>query len=165
MKKLTLLAAGVLLALIGFIAVLYFLPGSNCCGHEQRCEKEWKDGDGRMHKEVRVEIRDGEGMQCPHGEMHGGCGEMQMHGGCGDMKMEGGCPHGDMQMQGGCGGDMKMKMDSGCQMKMPMMGCGGMHGCCCCCMMMMHGGMDHCMMNDSMKMDTTRMKMKVRGKI
>ena len=143
MKKLTLLAAGVLLALIGFIAVLYFLPGGHCCGNEQRCEKEWKDGDGRMHKEIRVEIRDNEGMECHHGEMHGGCGDMEMHG--------------------GCSGDMKM--DSGCQMKMPMTGCGEMHGCCCCCMMMMQGGMDHCRMNDSMKMDTMRVRVKVRGKI
>ena len=154
MKKLTLLAAGVLLALIGFIAVLHFLPGGKCCGHEQRCEKEWKDGDGRMHKEVRVEIRDGEGMECHH------C----IHGGCGDMKMDGGCPHGRMEMHGECG-DMKMKTDSGCSMEMPAMGCGGMHGCCCCCMMMMHGGMDHCMMGDSMKPDTMRVKVKVRGKI
>lgn len=149
MKKLVLTAAGVTIALIGFIAILYFLPakcgGSSCGKHEECCEKEskghscegkgpgcegkehqtckeWKDADGKMHKEVRIEIRDG-------GDMQGSCGG---HG----------------EMRGGCG---KMNMQ--------------MHGCCCCCMMMMQNGMGQGMMpKDSMALDTS-VRVKIREKL
>jgi hypothetical protein len=115
----------------------------SCCkSQEQRCEREWKDADGKMHKEIRIEIRD-------DGDRKGGCGG---HG----------------EMRGGCSGDKKDACEMGEGMEMPM-GCGGMqmHGCCCCAMMMMmHGGMmDHCKMDkDSMVLDTT-VRVKVRGKL
>jgi hypothetical protein len=148
MKKLAITSVAVLIALIGFTAVLCLLPGGNCCGERDGCEmhdgkcphekgmsdgkcshdksgcemnegkcggekrivKEWKDADGKMHKEVKVTI--------------GGDGDMQMGGSC-------------------------------------QMGNNGQGGCCCCCMMMMNG--HDGMMNDSMKMDTVRVK--VRGKL
>lgn len=173
MKKLAITSVAVLIALIGFTTVLCLLPGGNCCsgeregecemwkgkcphekgeyrmgegkcedrpegcemhkgkcegeknecegekgecGHERTMVKEWKDADGKMHKEVKVIVGGDE-------EMGGSC---QMHSGGGS-----------------------------CNMGMGNMG----HGCCCCCMMM---NMKGCRM-DSMKMDTTRVK--VRGKI
>jgi hypothetical protein len=153
MKKLAITSVAVLIALIGFTAVLCLLPGGNCCGERDGCEmhdgkcphekgmsggkcshdkdgcemeegkcggekrmvKEWKDADGKMHKEVKVTIGDE-----------------------------------------GCGGDYQYEKGA-CQM-----GNGGQNGCCCCCMMMMNGHGE--MMNsDSMKMDTVRVK--VRGKL
>lgn len=115
-----------------------------CEGKEMRCEKEWKDADGKCHKEVKVMIGGA------HGMMGEGCG---MHG---DMKMgHGECGmHGKMKMgEGGCGMKEKMQMGGGCSM----MKMGG-HGCCCCMMMM-----NHCGMGDSMEGDSVHVK--VRGKL
>lgn len=55
----------------------------SCQGNKDECMKEWKDADGKMHKEIRIEIhgdgKEGCGM---HEEMESGCGGMNMHGGC-----------------------------------------------------------------------------------
>ena len=109
MKKLAITSVVVLIALIGFIAVLCFLPGNNCCGKQEGCEmreakcsgemrgdkcggkhegcgkgqghhedcgnanekrmvREWKDADGKVHKEVKVIIGgEGDGMNMGSG--------------------------------------------------------------------------------------------------
>jgi hypothetical protein len=151
MKRLAILSTGVLIALIGFIAVLYFLPCENhggCCGHDKMsvscgktghhemhmkgdhheggCGHQEMCGDGKgacMHKEIRVEM---------HG---GGCGHDMMKAGCGDGMNEG-CRDGGTEMQMGC--------------QMPSTG----KGCCCCCMMMMGGKMDSVKMNCVIKKDS-----------
>lgn len=136
-------ATGVAVVLIGLVLALYMLPEkagcckeqniqtenckgkdhhcdgkkSGCEGKETHCVKEWKDADGKMHKEVRIEIR-GDGdmkSECGgHGEMRGGCqdkknssceagGEMPVHCCCCTMMM---------QMHGGMMDHCKMEKDS-----------------------------------------------------
>lgn len=165
MKKLLGYAVGVLVAMAGFIAVLYLLPDKGCGGEhcsmdhsmckEQRKERVWTDAEGKVHKEVIVTMEEGGGMDgC---KMHHGS-EGKMEGGCkmhGDSKMDGECAHGDMNMEGGCGAHGQMNMEGGsCEMK------GNMGGCCCCCRMMMMHGME----KDSMMLDTT-VRIKIRSKI
>src|ERR1044071_7744650 len=128
MKKLAITSVVVLIALIGFTAVLYFLPGGDCCVkkegcemrmHDQQCSgdmgkhegcgkgqghhdgcmqekrmvKEWKDADGKVHKEVKVIIGgEGDGMEmrsCPmeSGDHSGCCGCCMMKQGGGSCKM------------------------------------------------------------------------------
>lgn len=108
-----------------------------CEGKEKCSVKEWKDAEGKCHKEVKVIVGgDGHGM-----DMMGG-GECGMHG--------------KMQMgEGGCDMKGKMQMGEGCSM----MKMGGHGGCCCCCMMMMN----HCGMGESDKSDSVHVK--VRGKL
>lgn len=155
MGKLFFYATGVLIVLVGLTVALYLLPivpASAGCNdhckemandkkcHECRTERSWKDADGKMHKEIRIEMRDEKGCS--------------MHG---NGMMEGGCKDGNMKMENGCGGHGQMNMEGGsCQMHGNMQ----MGGCCCCCRGMMNGGM----MKDSMKVDTT-VRIKVRSKI
>lgn len=89
---------------------------SGCGGNEMRCEKEWKDADGKMHKEIRIEIRkeDGNNSCKGKGEMRGGCGmgesEMPM-GGCCCCMMEM-MMKSHMQMHGGMMNHCEMNKDS-----------------------------------------------------
>jgi hypothetical protein len=137
MKRLLITTVVVAIALAGFTAVLTLLPGNGkCChdknkcemrdgdekcsgdkdaceGKEHRTEKVWTDADGKVHREVRVTMGDGD-------EMEGGCKD-EMNGCSGE--------------KGKCSMDKGMEMGGKCEMQGAMQ----MHGCCCCCMM--HGMM------------------------
>jgi hypothetical protein len=150
MKKLMITSVAVLIALIGFTAVLCFLPGENCCGDRDKCEMR----DGKCpHEKGECSMSEGkcEGGQESCGMEHGKCGmEGMEHGKCGMEGME----NGKCGMEGMENGKCMMHSGGSCTMEM------GNHGCCCCCMMMMN--MKGCSM-DSMKMDSTHVK--VRGKL
>jgi hypothetical protein len=147
MKRLALLSTGVLLALIGFTAVLYFLP-INSAGHCAAGNKmECSDEKACMHAGGHSSHADGKGCAhkggCTHGNMHKEV-RIEMHGACGHKskamrceengEMKSGCAHGAEKMS--CGGTGEMAAVCGDAKSMH----GGMEvmGCCCCKMMMMH---------------------------
>jgi hypothetical protein len=151
-------SVAVLIALIGFTAVLCLLPCNGDCCHGERDGKcEMRDGKCPYEK---GECSMGEG-KCEEG--HEGCGMEQgkcsgghegcsMHKGCGMEGME----NGKCEMKGMEDGKCMMHSDGSCNMEM------GNHGCCCCCCMMMN--MKGCHMdNDSAKTDSAHVK--VRGKL
>ncbi len=118
MKKLALTSFAVLVALIGFTAILVCLPCNNDrCGSHEGCEmsdgkcdggkescqkgnekrivKKWTDADGKVHEEVTVTVGDDGGAMgtCPMemGDHSGCCGCCQMKNGGGHCNMgEGG---------------------------------------------------------------------------
>jgi hypothetical protein len=154
MKRLLFTSFGILIALIGFIAILHFLPcRGECYGSEGHCAVEGKHGEGHgcegksgcEGKGHGCEAKGscghkGDGCGDGHGEMHK---EMHtgMHGdaACGHGGMDKACGHGHGEMDAACGGHGKLE-GAKCMMPEMEMSCGPMMGCCCCCAMM-HGGM------------------------
>lgn len=137
MFKLATTSFAVAIILTGLVVVLYMLPNKIDCLNrpdaqagpkkekckdengmkETRTVKEWKDKDGKMHKEIQIEIvSDGAGACGGPGEMKGGCKEHgDMRGECGPeggMPMGGCCCCGKMQMHGGMMDHCEMKKDS-----------------------------------------------------
>jgi hypothetical protein len=157
MKKLAVTSIAVLIALCGFIAILYFLPGG-CCGDKQGCE-------------MRESKCSGEKEGCEH---KGKCGEEKekcMGHGDHSQKMESG--HGCEMKDGpnGCksGNDRKVKImingdgKGDVHMSCPME-TGDHSGCCGCCMMNQQGW-GKCWETNSDSSKTDSVRMKVRGKL
>lgn len=182
MKKLAITSVAVLIALIGFTAILVCLPcgdgfcavedshngcemhngksscaeasGDKCSGEKGTCGHEGKSSCGSEEK-------------CSHNSE--GCGKGQgHHDGCGgghekcSMKewtdADGKC-HKEVKVTvGGEGCGAHQFEGKGCPMEM-----GDHNGCCGCCMMK-HGGGMNCMM-DSAGSDSVRVRVRVRGKL
>jgi hypothetical protein len=192
MKKLAITSIAVLIALCGFIAILYFLPG-NCCGEKHGCEM--RDAKCSGEHDAKSSCSEAPGDKCSSEEK-----DCKHEGKCGDKK-ESCKAHGNHSCEMG-----EMESGHGCEMKDGPNGCKtgnerrivkewtdkdgkvhrevkvmingdgkgdahmscpmemGAHSGCCCCCMMMHGGMNSCGHGmDSMEADTVRMK--VRGKL
>lgn len=183
MKKIFLTSFGVLIVLIGFIAILHFLPCKDgACYGEKRghCAVDGKhEGcEGKGHGCDPDSYRgkagcEGKGHGCDskgscerkgdhcgdgHGKMHKEI-RIEMHGdgACAHGEMGKGCGHGKMNAAcSGHGNPDSYREDGGkCMMPGMEMGCPVMGGCCCC--MMMHGGMMHkgmCGMDSVVKKDS-----------
>ncbi len=177
MKRLFLTSFGILVVLIGFIAVLHFLPcrGGACCGEKQGhcavdgkhegCESKGHGCEGKSGCEGKAGCEEkghgceskGHGCGDGHGKMHKEI-RMEMHGdgGCAHGEMSKGCGHGKMDAACGGHGNPGSNREEGGKCMMPgmEMSCPMMGGCCC---MMMHGGMMHkemCKMDSIVKKDS-----------
>ncbi|HEU4719163.1 MAG TPA: hypothetical protein VFU15_15070 [Bacteroidia bacterium] len=136
MKKLLGISFAVLVALIGFVTVLWLLPcNGDCCG------KDHCTGNEQC-------MRDHDGMMGDHD--------------CGDGKCERKEIKVFVDKDGKCDGDEKCSMGGMDKCEMNGMGMMNGMGCCCCCRMMCGGmGMDDkCMKGDSMKCDMKSDSMK-----
>lgn len=168
MKKLAITSVAVLIALIGFTAILFFLAGGEgCCGEKEGCEMH----DAKSSGEKEACSHDGKSScgseeKCSHKSE--GCGKGQGHQeDCGggnekctmkEWKDADGKMHKEVKVTfggEGCGGDHQYE-GKACPMEM-----GDHSGCCGCCMMKNGGGMNWS--GDSAGSDSVRIK--VRGKL